>query len=125
MGPTLSMCSLWSLSSEYILLLCGQFWTCSKDTHLIQRTLFHQLFLFIKTEGFSHHFAGVCLGVTQGDVTVQVDLVVVPYELEDGDVEATGEGHAVLCHADGVVLNVWTPTQRHILKEQTVVLGNC
>lgn len=25
-GPTDSMCSLWSLSSEYILLLCGQFW---------------------------------------------------------------------------------------------------
>ncbi len=39
-GPTLSMCCLCSLSSEYILLLCGQFWMHS--THkLMQHTVFH------------------------------------------------------------------------------------
>lgn len=39
---------------------------------------------------------------------MEVDLTVVPDELEDGDVEATGEGHPVLSHADGVVLDVGT-----------------
>lgn len=43
---------------------------------------------------------------------MEVDLIVVPDELEDGDVEATGEGHAVLCHPNGVILNVWTPRDR-------------
>lgn len=40
---------------------------------------------------------------------MEVDLVVIPDELEDSDVEATGERHTILCHTDGVVLNVWTP----------------
>jgi len=39
---------------------------------------------------------------------VQVHLVVVADELEDGDVEAAGERHAVLRHANGVVLDVRT-----------------
>lgn len=43
MGPTLNMCSLWSLSSEYILLLCGQFWMDSTHT-LIQQPLFYRQF---------------------------------------------------------------------------------
>lgn len=48
-----------------------------------------------------------------------MDLIVIPNELEDGDVEPTCEGHAVLCHADGAVLNVWTPRdrKREVLKE--------
>lgn len=57
----------------------------------------------------SHHFAGVGVRVAQRHVAVQVHLVVVADELEDGDVEAAGEGHAVLRHPDGVVLRVRTP----------------
>ena len=79
-----------------------------------QQTLFH-LFYLLRFEHFSHHFAGVCFRVTQSDVTVEVHLIVIPDELEDSDMEATGEGHAVLCHADGVVLNVWTPREEQIL----------
>ena len=48
---------------------------------------------------------------------MEVDLLVIPDELEDGDVEATGERHAVLCHADGVVFNVWTPREGRMLTE--------
>lgn len=43
---------------------------------------------------------------------MEVDLVVVADELEDGDVEAAGERDAVLRHADGVVLGVWAATGR-------------
>lgn len=43
---------------------------------------------------------------------MQVDLIVVTNELEDGDMKSTREGHAVLCHANGVVLGVWTPGKR-------------
>lgn len=57
----------------------------------------------------SYHFAGVGVRVAQRHVAVQVHLVVVADELEDGDVEAAGEGHAVLRHPDGVVLRVRTP----------------
>lgn len=35
MGPTVSMCSLRFLSSEYILLLCGQFCIYSTHTHSV------------------------------------------------------------------------------------------
>lgn len=62
-----------------------------------------------------HHFASVCLRVTQGNVAVEVDLVIIPNELEDCDMEAAGERHTILCHADGVVLDVWTAkeTEKH------------
>lgn len=43
---------------------------------------------------------------------MQVNLVVIPDELEDSDVKATSEGHSILCHANGVVLDVWTPGGR-------------
>lgn len=59
----------------------------------------------------SHHFAGICVRVTQRDVTVQVDLVIIPDELENSDMEAAGERHAVLRHADGGVFNVWAPRE--------------
>lgn len=64
----------------------------------------------------SHHFAGVCVRVAQRHVTVEVHLVVVTNELEDGDVEAAGERDAVLRHADGVVLGVRAPTGRRALE---------
>ena len=57
----------------------------------------------------AHHFAGVGLRVAQRHVAVQVHLVVVADELEHGDVKATGERDAVLCHANGVVFDVGTP----------------
>lgn len=45
MGPTVNMCSLCSLFSEYILLLCGQF--CTHSTRvLIQRIRFHRHLYF-------------------------------------------------------------------------------
>lgn len=54
---------------------------------------------------------------------MEVDLVVIPDEFEDGDMESTGERHAVLCHANGVVLNVWTPRERNTMCSwETVVL---
>lgn len=59
-----------------------------------------------------HHFAGVGLRVAQRHVAVQVHLVVVADELEDSDVEAAGERHAVLRHADGVVFDVGTAVGR-------------
>lgn len=43
---------------------------------------------------------------------MQVDLVVIPNELKDRDVEATGERDAILLNADGVVFNVLTPVQK-------------
>ena len=43
---------------------------------------------------------------------MEVDLTVVPDELEDGDVEATGEGHPVLSHADGIVFDVGTTLEQ-------------
>lgn len=43
---------------------------------------------------------------------MQVDLIVVANELKDGHMKSTREGHAVLRHADGVVLRVWTPGKR-------------
>jgi len=46
-----------------------------------------------------------------------MDLIIIPDELEDSDVEAAGEGYAILCHANGVVLYVWAPTEGHMLKE--------
>lgn len=61
--------------------------------------------------GPTHDFAGVFLRVAEGDGAVQVNLVVVPDELEDGDVEATGQGHPVLLYANGVVLHVLAPVQ--------------
>lgn len=67
----------------------------------------------------SHHFTGVCFRVTQGNVAVEVDLVIIPNELEDSDVESAGERYAVLSHADGVVLDVWTPGESQTSKEQT------
>ncbi|KAA8586567.1 hypothetical protein FQN60_000403 [Etheostoma spectabile] len=39
----------------------------------------------------SRDTAGVCFRVAQGDVTVEVDLLIVPDELKDGNVEATAE----------------------------------
>ena len=62
----------------------------------------------------SHHFAGAGVRVTQRDVAVEVHLVVIPDELEDGDVEAAGERDAILHHADGVVLDVRTPGEAEI-----------
>lgn len=56
------------------------------------------------------HFACVRVRVAQRDVAVQVDLVVVPDEFEDRDMEAAGEGDAILRHPDGVVLRVWAPS---------------
>lgn len=43
---------------------------------------------------------------------MQVDFVVVPDELEDSDMEATGQGHPVLLYANGVVLQVLAPVSR-------------
>lgn len=43
---------------------------------------------------------------------MQVDLVVIPNELKDRDVEAAGERDAILLNADGVVFNVLTPVQK-------------
>ncbi|TNN47359.1 hypothetical protein EYF80_042447 [Liparis tanakae] len=59
----------------------------------------------------SRETAGVGFGVAERDVAVEVDLLVIPDELEDRDVEAAGERHAVLRHADGVVLDVRTPAE--------------
>lgn len=59
----------------------------------------------------THHFASVRLGVAQGNVAVQMDLIVIPDELKDGDVEAAGERDAVLRHGDGVVLDVGAPVE--------------
>lgn len=42
---------------------------------------------------------------------MKVDFVIIPNELEDRDVKATGEGDTVLLDADGVVFNVLTPVQ--------------
>lgn len=37
-------------------------------------------------------------------------LIVITNELKDSDVEAAGEGHAILSHAYSVILDVRTPT---------------
>lgn len=57
----------------------------------------------------SHHFARVGLGVTQRDITVKVHLIIIADELKYSDVKAAGQRHAILCHANGVVLDVGTP----------------
>lgn len=82
----------------------------------IRQTLRHRHFSRLQSGRFPHHFAGVRFGVAEGDVAVEVDLLVIPDELEDRDVEAAGERHAVLRHADGVVLDVWTPGEGQVLR---------
>lgn len=57
----------------------------------------------------SHHFTRVPVRVTQRDITVQVDFVVVTDEFKNGDMKSAGERHTILCHANGVVLRVGTP----------------
>lgn len=57
----------------------------------------------------SHHFTRVPVRVTQGDITVQVDFVIVTDELKNCDMKSAGERHSVFCHANGVVLCVGTP----------------
>lgn len=56
----------------------------------------------------SHHFTRVPVRVTQGDIAVQVDFVVVTDKLKDCDMKSAGERHTILCHANGVVLCVGT-----------------
>lgn len=41
-----------------------------------------------------------------------MDFIIIPNELKDRDVEAAGEGDAVLLNANGVVFNVLTPVQK-------------
>ncbi|KAG7217104.1 hypothetical protein INR49_027645 [Caranx melampygus] len=60
---------------------------------------------------------GVRFRVTQGNVTVEVDLIIIPNELEDSHMESAGERYAVLSHANGVVLDVWTPGGSQTSKE--------
>lgn len=55
-----------------------------------------------------YHFAGICFRVAERDVTMQVHLIIIPNEFEDGYMEAARQGHPILCHTDGVVLDVWT-----------------
>lgn len=43
---------------------------------------------------------------------MQVDFIIIPNELKDRDVEAAGEGDAILLDANGVVFNVLTPVQK-------------
>lgn len=69
------------------------------------------ILLSIYSTMVSYHFAGVGVGVAKRHIAVEVHLVVIPDELEDGHVEAAGERHAVLCHAYGAVLNVRTSAQ--------------
>lgn len=43
---------------------------------------------------------------------MKMDFIVIPNELKDGDVEATGEGDTVFLDANGVVFNVLTPIRK-------------
>ncbi len=71
----------------------------------------------------SHHFASIGLWVTQRDVTVQMHLIVITNELKDSDVEAAGEGHAILSHSYSVILDVRTPEITVILCESCKLIG--
>lgn len=54
----------------------------------------------------TYYFAGVLFRVTKGDGTVEMNLVVIPDEFEDGDVEATGQGYPILLNPNGVIFYV-------------------
>lgn len=40
---------------------------------------------------------------------MQMHLIIITNKLKDGDVEAAGEGHAILSHAYSVILDVRAP----------------
>lgn len=54
---------------------------------------------------------------------MQMHLIVITNELKDSDVEAAGEGHAILSHAYSVILDVRTPGITVMLCESCRLIG--
>lgn len=56
----------------------------------------------------TYHFTLLDLVITECDIAVEMDLIVVPDELEHGNMEPAGKRDTILSHTNGVVFDIGT-----------------